>query len=256
MAGKRQSRPAAFKAQVGLAAVKGDRTLNQLASHFGVHPTQIHAWKRQLVAGAEAVFASGAKAARLESLLLKNRDLRERERKFVQFMGRFALGYVSADEMKRLLADQLPPNDFETLFSHAKGPSRPWRHRSQIIFFHLCGIPKRLIAEFLGLYFRTVKKCILRYVRKGVASLFVRRSGVRKYDDIRYKEMIFAILHSPPKDYGFNRAAWRRRDIHAAAGRLGMPIGKNYIDRIIRDAGYRFQKARVVLTSNDPCYRE
>jgi hypothetical protein len=37
---------------------------------------------------------------------------------------------------------------------------------------------------------------------------------------------------------------------------MGMPIGKNYIDRIIRDAGFRFRKARVVLTSNDPSYRE
>jgi putative transposase len=62
MAGKRKSHSAAFKAQVALAAVKGDRTINELASHYGVHPTLIHAWKKQLLAGAEAVFASGAKA--------------------------------------------------------------------------------------------------------------------------------------------------------------------------------------------------
>ena len=62
MAGKRKSHSAAFKAQVALAAVKGDKTVNELASHYGVHPTLIHAWKKQLLAGAEAVFASGAKA--------------------------------------------------------------------------------------------------------------------------------------------------------------------------------------------------
>jgi transposase len=62
MAGKRKSHAAAFKAQVALAAVKGDRTINELASHYGVHPTLIHAWKKQLLAGAEAVFASGSKA--------------------------------------------------------------------------------------------------------------------------------------------------------------------------------------------------
>jgi transposase-like protein len=62
MAGKRKSHSAAFKAQVALAAVKGDRTVNELASHYGVHPTLIHAWKKQLQAGAEAVFASGPKA--------------------------------------------------------------------------------------------------------------------------------------------------------------------------------------------------
>jgi transposase-like protein len=63
MAAKRKSHSAAFKAQVALAAVKGDRTINELASHYGVHPTLIHAWKKQLLAGAEAVFATGTKAA-------------------------------------------------------------------------------------------------------------------------------------------------------------------------------------------------
>jgi putative transposase len=62
MAGKRKSHSAAFKAQVALAAVKGDKAVNELASHYGVHPTLIHGWKKQLLAGAGAVFASGAKA--------------------------------------------------------------------------------------------------------------------------------------------------------------------------------------------------
>jgi len=61
MARKRKSHTSAFKAQVALAAVKGDRTINELASHFSVHPTLIHAWKKQLLSGAEAVFASGSK---------------------------------------------------------------------------------------------------------------------------------------------------------------------------------------------------
>ncbi len=62
MTAKRKTHTAAFKAQVALAAVRGDRTANELAAQFGVHPTLIHAWKKQLLAGAEAVFAPGAKA--------------------------------------------------------------------------------------------------------------------------------------------------------------------------------------------------
>ncbi len=61
MAGKRKHHTAAFKAQVALAAVRGDRTVNELAGQFGVHPTLIHAWKKQLLAGAEVVFANGVK---------------------------------------------------------------------------------------------------------------------------------------------------------------------------------------------------
>lgn len=60
---KRKTHTAAFKAQVALSAVKGDKTVNELAAQFGVHPTLIHGWKKHLLAGAEAVFATGAKAA-------------------------------------------------------------------------------------------------------------------------------------------------------------------------------------------------
>src|SRR5437588_12675144 len=63
MAGKRKNHTAAFKAQVALAAYKGDRTVNELAGHYSVHPTLIHARKKQLVTGAESVFGSPAKAA-------------------------------------------------------------------------------------------------------------------------------------------------------------------------------------------------
>jgi putative transposase len=62
MAAKRKHHTAAFKAQVALAALKGDRTVNELAGHYGVHPTLIHGWKKHLLAGAEAVFANGGKA--------------------------------------------------------------------------------------------------------------------------------------------------------------------------------------------------
>ena len=63
MAGKRKVHSAAFKARVALAALKGDRTVNELAGQFEVHPTLIHAWKKQLHSGAEAIFSSPARAA-------------------------------------------------------------------------------------------------------------------------------------------------------------------------------------------------
>ena len=63
MKGKRKQHTAAFKAQVALAALKGDRTVNELAGQFGVHPTLIHGWKKQLLAGADQVFSNGGRTA-------------------------------------------------------------------------------------------------------------------------------------------------------------------------------------------------
>ena len=67
MAGKRKVHTPAFKARVALAAHKGDRTVNELAGQFEVHPTLIHAWKKQLTAGADAAFSGPAKAASVDA---------------------------------------------------------------------------------------------------------------------------------------------------------------------------------------------
>src|SRR5258706_16469957 len=48
-----------FKAKVALAAMKGDRTIAQLSDQFGVHVSQITAWKKQLQEGAANVFGPG-----------------------------------------------------------------------------------------------------------------------------------------------------------------------------------------------------
>jgi len=67
MRGKRKTHTPAFKAQVALAALRGDRTANQIAGQFGVHPTLIHAWKKHLLAGAATVFANGTQASAANS---------------------------------------------------------------------------------------------------------------------------------------------------------------------------------------------
>jgi transposase len=56
----RRNHTPAFKAKVALAAIKGEKTLADLAQQFDVHPNQITNWKAQLLDGAAGVFGSGA----------------------------------------------------------------------------------------------------------------------------------------------------------------------------------------------------
>jgi transposase len=56
----RRNHTPAFKAKVALAAIKGDRTVAQLAEQFDVHANQVTLWKAQLEGGAADVFGPGS----------------------------------------------------------------------------------------------------------------------------------------------------------------------------------------------------
>jgi transposase len=56
---KRKSFTSEFKAKVAIAALKGHDTINEIATQFGVHPTQVTAWKKQLLESASDLFGRG-----------------------------------------------------------------------------------------------------------------------------------------------------------------------------------------------------
>ena len=57
MKNKRRNHTAAFKAKVALAAIKGDKTIAELASEYEVHPNQITQWKKKLLESMPDVFS-------------------------------------------------------------------------------------------------------------------------------------------------------------------------------------------------------
>jgi putative transposase len=71
--GTRKQHSAEFKARVAIEAIKGQRTLNELANDYGVHPVQIAQWKKRALDGMAAVFAGQrGKAAQDEEAVRAN----------------------------------------------------------------------------------------------------------------------------------------------------------------------------------------
>jgi transposase len=58
---KRKTFASKFKAKVAIEALKGHQTVNQLAAEFDVHPSQVNAWKKQLLESSSDVFGTGRK---------------------------------------------------------------------------------------------------------------------------------------------------------------------------------------------------
>ena len=88
MKNNRKKHKPEFKARVALEALRGDKTVAELAQHYQVHPTMINQWKRQLVEQAATAFAGGnaasssASQAQLDALYCKIGQL-EVERDFL-----------------------------------------------------------------------------------------------------------------------------------------------------------------------------
>ncbi len=61
---KRRRFTADFKAKVALEALRGDKTIHEIAARYKVHPNQVSTWKRQAMDGLGTVFSNGADKAR------------------------------------------------------------------------------------------------------------------------------------------------------------------------------------------------
>jgi transposase len=121
----------------------------------------------------------------------------------------------------------------------------------------LRGMSPQAIAAGLRLSPRTVARYCESYRTTGVQGLFARVSlpGAKSRNQA-IKEAVLALLHSPPSLHNINRTTWKMEDLRKVLKAQGISLAAATVRKIIRATGFRWRKARIVLTSNDPHYRE
>ena len=127
------------------------------------------------------------------------------------------------------------------------------RKKAMAVVACLKRIPVTVIAKCLQLHSRAVTRYFNRYISGGTTELF-RRRRVRNRDDEQDKHFLFSVLHSPPSAHGINRTSWKMDDLHRILSEAGHRMSHKRIRGVIKAAGFRWRKARVVLTSTDPEY--
>ncbi len=119
------------------------------------------------------------------------------------------------------------------------------------------GIRGETICKALGISSSTHNEYRKAFVNGGAQALYAKRRGVKhKSDDESLKAAVFRLLHEPPSNYGINRTSWTMPLLAKVLAENGNSACPDVIRTIIRSAGYRWRKARVVLTSSDPNYSE
>src|ERR1035438_4057719 len=166
------------------------------------------------------------------------------------------LGKMSVAQLVKELA-VLPNDHVEQLYHCVKNSSFRYRARALAMLAHKNGVRNVTITRFLRVGPQYVARIKHAYQTRGI-DWFSKHghAGLRRYEMEANQKAVFTILHTPPSAYGINRTTWTIQLIGEVLSKQGILIGKNDLGRIIRNAGYRFCKAKKYLTSNDPDYKE
>src|SRR5262249_26254335 len=78
----------------------------------------------------------------------------------------------------------------------------------------------------------------------------------RKIDNEDLRSAVFRLLHEPPTVHGINRTSWTMPLLSKILKDSGKQVGPALIRKMIKAAGYKWRKAKVVLTSSDPTYKQ
>lgn len=143
--------------------------------------------------------------------------------------------------------------DFGIVLEHLLSPRVFERRRATVMLAHWCGVRPSTLCKRLRLSPITYRRGLQIFAAGGAAALFARRKNTNsKCDSEELKAVVFATLHQPPSNFGINRTSWKLSDLSRALKETGHAASEGVISKISKTAGYRWRKARIVLTSNDP----
>lgn len=167
-------------------------------------------------------------------------------------------GKVSQTELVQAVGGKLTIQQIDELMGIIQDESLRYRNRALAVLGVAAGLSFRRIAICLGMERQNVKQNYVKYLKKGAQVIICRRNETRiaKHHNPDYIAKFFSVLHSPPNSHNVNRTTWRIQDIARIMTEGGFPISKLTVGKLIKESGCRFKKAKRVLTSNDPEYRE
>lgn len=127
------------------------------------------------------------------------------------------------------------------------------RKKAVVVIASWKKVTNRIVATCLQIPRATAIRYVRIFNRGGTALLFPRRTR-QCVDTPEEKNAVFSLLHSPPSLYSINRTSWKMEDLQRVLNLRGHRISCGRIRRIINTSGFRWRKAKAVLTSSDPAY--
>jgi hypothetical protein len=161
---------------------------------------------------------------------------------------------IAIEDLRRQ-TDDLP--DLEIFLSRLSNDSRFDKNKSLAILAFRRRLTTNTICTALGISSSTYSCYKDAFRHGGAEALFASRPCPRrKTDNDGLKSAIFKLLHEPPSNHAINRTTWTMPLFRKVLSESGNGACPDVIRSITRFAGYRWRKARVVLTSADPKYSE
>jgi transposase len=164
-----------------------------------------------------------------------------------------------ARSLEVLHTDVDDPSDLPVLLYKAKNGGPRERKKALTVLARKRGMSNVAISKSLHSSRRTTRSYFRVYSQAGPAALFgsSTQSSAMPFGGTEKMRRILELLHQQPTSFDINRTSWTQKAlIQVYTARYNETISRHSVERLIKDAGYSWRKARRVLTSPDPDYRE